>query len=72
MDTADEDKKLTMPRKLVWGARGHPPERAREFLDIWKQYANNITTSEPLPAGHYMQEEMPDNIYDHYTKFFVA
>ncbi len=72
MDTADKDKKLAMPLMLLWGARGHPPERAQEFLNIWKQYATNIVTWEPLPAGHYMQEEMPDNIYDHYVKFFVA
>ncbi len=72
LDTADKDKKLAMPLMLLWGARGHPPERAKEFLDIWKQYAINIVTWEPLPAGHYMQEEMPDNIYDHYMKFFVA
>ena len=42
MDTADKDKKLAMPLMLLWGARGHPPERAQEFLNIWKQYATNI------------------------------
>jgi len=72
MDTADKDKKLAMPLLLLWGARGHPPERAREFLDIWNHYASNIVTWEPLPCGHYMQEEMPDQIYDHFTKFFVV
>ena len=71
MDTADKDKKLAMPLLLLWGARGHPPERAREFLDIWKQYATNISAFEAMPCGHYMQEEMPDQIFDHYTKFFV-
>ncbi len=71
MDTADKDRKLEMPLLLLWGARGHPPERAAEFLDIWKQYATNITAWEPLPCGHYMQEEMPDQIFDHYRKFFA-
>ena len=72
MDTADKDKKLAMPLMLLWGARGHPPERASEFLDIWKHYASNIVTWEPLPCGHYMQEEMPDEIYAHYLTFFAA
>jgi haloacetate dehalogenase len=72
MDTADKDKKLDMPLMLLWGARGHSPDRAREFLDIWRRYANNIVTWEPLPAGHYMQEEMPEQIYDHFMKFFAA
>jgi hypothetical protein len=36
MDTADKDKKLEMPLLLIWGARGQSPERAREFLDVWR------------------------------------
>ena len=72
MDTADKDKKLAMPLLLVWGARGHAPERAQAFLDIWKQYATNIVGWDPLNCGHYMQEEMPDTIYDHFVKFFAA
>jgi haloacetate dehalogenase len=71
MDTEDKDKKLAMPLMLLWGARGHSPERAREFLNIWQQYASNIVASDPMNCGHYMQEEMPDRIYDHFVKFFV-
>ena len=72
MDTADKDRKLAMPLLLLWGARGHPPERAAEFLDIWRQYAANIAAWEPLQCGHYMQEEVPDKIYAHYRSFFQA
>jgi len=71
MDTADKDKKLAMPLMLLWGARGQSPERAREFLNIWRRYADNIVVSDPMNCGHYMQEEMPDQIYDHYRGFFV-
>jgi haloacetate dehalogenase len=71
MDTADKDKKLAMPLLLLWGARGHPPERAREFIDIWNGYAGRIEAFEALPCGHYMQEEMPDRIFDHFTAFFT-
>jgi haloacetate dehalogenase len=72
MDTADKDKKLEMPLMLLWGARGHSPERAQRFLDIWRGYASNIEVWDPLDCGHYMQEEMPDEIYGHFTKFFTA
>ena len=72
MDTADKDNKLALPLMLLWGARGHTPERAKEFLDIWKQYANNIQASDAMDCGHYMQEEMPDQIVDHFSKFFAA
>ena len=71
MDTADKDKKLALPLMLLWGARGHTPERAKDFLNIWRQYACNIVASDPLNCGHYMQEEMPDQIFDHFSKLFV-
>lgn len=72
MDTADKDKKLAMPLMLLWGARGHSPERAQQFLDVWRQYAANIVAWQAMNCGHYMQEEMPDEIYAHFAKFFVA
>jgi len=72
MDTADKDRKLDMPLLLLWGARGHPPERAAEFLDIWRRYGSNIVGWEPMPCGHYMQEESPDTIHDHFVRFFAA
>jgi hypothetical protein len=70
MDTEDRDKKLAMPLLLLYGEHGHPPERAREFLDIWT-HADDIGGFEAMPCSHYMQEEMPDEIYAHYTKFFA-
>jgi haloacetate dehalogenase len=71
MDTADKDKKLAMPLMLLWGARGHSPDRAKAFLDIWHQYAGNIEVAEGMDCGHYMQEEMPDQIYEYFTRYFV-
>jgi haloacetate dehalogenase len=71
MDTADKDTKLRLPLLLLWGARGHPPERAREFIEIWNRYAERIDAFEAMPCGHYMQEEMPERIYEHYVRFFA-
>ena len=70
MDTADKDKKIDMPLLLLWGARGQPPERAREFLDVWKRYATNIVAHEAIACGHYIQEEVPDKVIQHFTSFF--
>ncbi len=70
MDSADKDNKLQMPLMLLWGARGHSPERAQRFVEIWKQYATNIQITDPLEAGHYMQEEMPERIHDRFLEFF--
>ena len=60
-----------MPLMLLWGARGHSPQRAKEFLSIWQRYASNIERSDPMHCGHYMQEEMPERIYEHFREFFV-
>jgi haloacetate dehalogenase len=70
MDTADKDRKIETPVFILWGARG--PERADTFLDIWKGYAANVAGGEGLPCGHYMQEEVPDRVYQHFMDFFTA
>jgi len=72
MDTADKDKKIDIPVLLLWGARGQPPERAREFLDVWKRYASNIVAHDGIECGHYIQEEVPDKVIHHFTDFFAA
>ena len=70
MDTADKDKRVTQPLLLVWGARGQSEERSTGFVDVWRNYADNIIEADPLQCGHYIQEELPDQIYNHFTKFF--
>ena len=72
MDTADKDKKIGMPLLLLWGARGQPLERAKEFLDVWRRYASNIVAHEAIECGHYIQEEVPDKVIQHFTNFFKA
>jgi haloacetate dehalogenase len=69
MDTADKDRKITTPTLILWGAQG--PERNGEFLNVWRKYAANVD-GEGLPCGHYMQEEVPDRVYKHFTDFFTA
>jgi haloacetate dehalogenase len=70
MDTADKDRKITTPLFILWGARG--PNRSDEFLNVWHRFASKIEGYEGLPCGHYMQEEVPDLVYDHFVKFFTA
>jgi|GEM_PF-6326997 hypothetical protein len=28
--------------------------------------------AQPLPTGHYLQEEAPDQVIDHFIKFFTT
>ena len=70
MDTADKDKQIGMPLLILWGTRGQPPTQL--FPTVWRKYASNLVDAQPLPTGHYLQEEAPDQCYDHFVKFFKA
>jgi haloacetate dehalogenase len=72
MDTADKDRQIGMPAIVLWGARGQSPARSKEFLDVWKKFATNLEYGEAMDCGHYMAEDIPDIMYDKFTKFFVG
>jgi len=72
MDAADKDRQIEMPAIVLWGARGQSPARSKEFLDVWKKFAKNLEYGEAMDCGNYMAEDIPDIIYDKFTKFFVA
>ena len=70
MDTADKDRQIGMPLLILWGTRGAPP--TQEFPTVWRKFASNLVDAQPLPTGHYLQEEAPDQVYDYFVKFFTA
>ena len=72
MDGADKDRQIAMPVLILWGARGQPPERTREFAEVWRKYASNVVDTDAMPCGHYIQEEMPDHVYARFVEFFKA
>lgn len=72
IDAADKDKQIQMPALILWGARGQPPERTKEFADVWKKYAANVVDTDAMPCGHYIAEEMPDHVYNRFVEFFKA
>jgi haloacetate dehalogenase len=72
IDAADQDKQITMPALVLWGARGQPPERTAEFAEVWKRYAANLIDTDAMPCGHYIAEEMPDHVYERFVGFFMV
>jgi haloacetate dehalogenase len=70
MDTADKDRQIGMPFLLLWGTRGLPP--TQELPTVWRKFASNMVDAQPLPTGHYLQEEAPEQVYEHFVKFFTA
>ena len=70
MDKADKDKPISTPLVVLWGTRGSTP--TDEYPTVWRKYASNLVDIQPLPSGHYLQEEQPDRVYDTCVKFFTA
>ena len=48
--------------------RTRPVARARQ--GVWKRYASTIVAHEAIECGHYIQEEVPDKVIQHFTSFF--
>lgn len=53
--------RLTCPTLVLWGADGLVGARY-EVLDVWRQYAarDDLVTGGPVPGGHFLPEEAPD------------
>jgi haloacetate dehalogenase len=75
MDTADfaAGRKIECPALILWGATGvvghnHKPGPG----EIWQRYAANIVAAKPLPCGHYLSEEAPEETTAALREFFTA
>jgi haloacetate dehalogenase len=59
-DKADLDKKIACPLLALWGAKA-PMGRLYDVLSIWKERATTVS-GRSLPAGHNLQEDVPDMV----------
>jgi haloacetate dehalogenase len=58
-DEADLQKKIACPLLVLWAAKG---AMARyDVLGIWKERGTNVS-GKPLPGGHNLQEDVPDQV----------
>ena len=60
-------KKIAAPVLTLWSTRG-PIGRQFDVLNIWKQYANTVT-GKGLDGGHYLQEDVPDQVFAEVSAF---
>mgnify|MGYP003663847526 CR=1 FL=1 len=70
-DDADDENgmgKLAMPLLVMWGKRG-VIERCFDALALWRERAENVSGFS-LPGGHYLAEELPDQVATHFRDFF--
>jgi haloacetate dehalogenase len=66
-DKADLDKKIGCPVLALWGEKG-AMGRLYDVLAIWRERAITVT-GRALPAGHNLQEEVPDLVVEEVRAF---
>jgi len=66
-DEADNGRKIFCPIMILWGNR-NPVWSRFVMLDIWKRYADSVA-GKGLDAGHYLAEEVPDQVLSELLSF---
>lgn len=69
-DDADKGRKLAMPLHVLWGAKG-AIEAHFDCLALWRKRAE-IVTGHTLNGGHYLAEELPEQVAQEALTFFQS
>lgn len=69
-DAADMDKKIQCPLLVLWSEKG-PFHRMYDVLQTWKERANQVH-GKALPAGHFLPEQVPQQLIGELKLFFAA
>lgn len=69
-DRADRDLKLTVPLLVLWGAHRLVGKRF-DPLAIWRSYAETVE-GDALDCGHFLPEEVPDEVARRMIAFFTT
>lgn len=67
LDEADRNRKLAMLLLILWASAAL--SRARMGLKLWRRWAMQVE-GEALPCGHFIPEEQPAMVVDHFQRFF--
>ena len=59
-DEADLSKKIACPLLVLWSERG-PIGRLFDLMKIWGERGTKVT-GKGLPGGHYLQEDVPEQV----------
>ncbi len=70
-DRADRasEKKLTMPLSVIWGEHGLVNQCFKPLED-WQKVAVEVS-GKTLPCGHYIPEELPEELIKEAKTFFI-
>ena len=76
LDQADlaAGRKMACPVLALWGgvrkSGGPKTDGKTSALDIWRQWADNVTGG-PVDCGHFLPEEAPDAVLEHLVPFLA-
>ena len=71
LDTADLDRQVEMPVLVLWGKQSHTETVWGDVLAIWQDRCSDVRGF-GLDAGHYVNEERPDEVLAAFLDFFEA
>jgi haloacetate dehalogenase len=69
-DEADLTRKVECPVRVLWAERG-PVGRQFDVLATWRERATQVT-GKSLPGGHFLPEELPDQVLAELQAFLRA
>jgi haloacetate dehalogenase len=71
-DRADKEagRRIRCPVLVLWAGRG-AIDRWYDVLAVWRDWASDVEGT-PLPGGHYLPEEAPEETADALMSFFAA
>ena len=61
--------KIQCPLLVLWGSKGKIG-KWYDPLAIWRQYCSADVTGSSVDSGHYLAEEAPGEVLEHFARFF--
>lgn len=68
-DRADQDRRIVCPLLLLWGEKGFV-HRHFDVMSCWRAKASGPISGKPLPCGHFLPEEAPQETAAELLRFF--
>jgi haloacetate dehalogenase len=71
LDESEKGKaRIHCPVLALWGGKGRLGQWF-DVLAVWREWADDVRGA-PIESGHMLQEEAPDQTYEHLSEFFKA
>lgn len=66
-DDADHGRKIGMPVQVLWGE--HSFLQKIDALEVWRDYADDVTGTAIEDCGHFLAEERPERVLENLRTF---